>query len=110
MVKNLSQLKKALVPGAEFEIVGHLREESVGQTRRITEANTASFYSVIPAEPTSKISLGNGGKGSMLDWGPASRWSFTEDGVCTQYFERTRTEDANSPRREVISFRVLENV
>jgi hypothetical protein len=82
MVKNLSQLKKVLVSGAEFEIVQHIRPDCVGQVRKISEANTVGFYSTIPAEPGSKTSLGNGGKGSYCEWGPAGLWEFSEDGVC----------------------------
>ena len=53
MANNLSQLKKALTAGAEFEIVGHCRPECLGQSRRVNIANTAGFYSVIPDEPDS---------------------------------------------------------
>ena len=84
MANNLSQLKKALTRGAEFEIVGHCRPECIGQIRCVNIANTAGFYSVIPDEPESKISLANGGKGSFLGWSKARFWKF-ENGVCSLY-------------------------
>jgi len=48
-IKNLSQLKKSLVPGTMFRIVDHCRPEVIGQLRIITEANTTGFYSTVPS-------------------------------------------------------------
>ncbi len=79
MIKNLSQLKKALQVGAQFEIVAHCRPEVVGQIRKVTCANTQGFYTFIPDAPTDKVSIANGGKGSWLDWGNASLWKFEGD-------------------------------
>ena len=57
MIKNLSQLKKELAPGAKFEILEHTRPECVGQTREINIANTQGFYSIIPGEPATAFPL-----------------------------------------------------
>lgn len=84
MIKNLSQLKKELVPGARFEIIKHTRHECVGQTREINIANTQGFYSIIPGEPGHRISLANCGKGSWLAWSKAPYWEF-EDNAATLY-------------------------
>lgn len=56
MVKNLAQLKRTLVKGAEFEIVAHARQGCVGQRRRVNVADSTGFYSIIPDQP------GNAGK------------------------------------------------
>ena len=85
MIKNLSQLKKALVKGVEFDIVEHCRFECVGERRKVNYANTTGFYSVIPSDPDCKISKANGGKGSFLSWSNAPFWGFREDGVCAIY-------------------------
>lgn len=92
MIKNLSQLKKELVPGAKFEILEHTRSECVGQTREINIANTQGFYSIIPGEPVHRISLANCGKGSWLAWSKAPYWSFEGD-TATLYGDEAHTEE-----------------
>ncbi len=81
MIKNLSQLKRAFQVGAQFEIVDHWRTETIGQICKVTCASTQGFYTFIPDAPTDKVSIANGGKGSWLDWGNASLWSFEGDMV-----------------------------
>lgn len=103
MVNNLSQLKKALTEGAEFEIVGHCRAECIGQTRRVNIANTAGFYSVIPGEPGGKVSLANGGRGSFLDWSKARFWKF-DNGVCALY----DSDKEQTDERLIIAIRLRE--
>ena len=85
MIKNLSQLKKALAPGAEFEITAHCRPEYVGQRRKVNIANTQGLYSIIPDEPQSKVSTANCGKGSWLGWSKAPFWSF--DGATASIYD-----------------------
>lgn len=93
MVNNLSQLKKILKKGVRFEIVGHCRPEYVGQKREVTVSNTQGFYSIIPGEPDSRVSLANNGRGSVLWWSRAPFWEF-QDGVCSIYnSDEKRTED-----------------
>jgi hypothetical protein len=104
MIKNLNQLKKALVPGTEFEIVLHSRKECIGQIRRISKVNTVGIYSIIPAEPNSRFTTGNGGLGSYLEWGKANRWTFDAEGICAQYSDYPYT-----PNEILIAFRILEN-
>ena len=74
MVKNLAQLKRALVKGAEFEIVAHARQGCVGQRRRVNVADSTGFYSIIPDQPDSRETLANNGKGSYLGWSKAAFW------------------------------------
>lgn len=91
MIKNLSQLKKKLIPGIQFEILEHKRPECVGQRREINIANTQGFYSIIPGKPEHSISLANGGKGYWLPWYKAPYWSFKGD-TATLYGDKTHTE------------------
>ena len=85
MIKNLSQLKKFLIKGAEYEIVEHCRTECIGEHRKVYYANTMGFYSIDPNNPENKINKGCGGKGLFLDWNKASFWEFRDDGVCAVY-------------------------
>ena len=103
MANNLSQLKKALTTGAEFEIVGHCRPECLGQSRRVNIANTAGFYSVIPDEPDSKTTLANDGKGSFLGWSKARFWRF-ENGVCSLY----DSDKEQTPEHLIIALKLKE--
>ena len=92
MIKNLSQLKKALAPGAEFEITAHCRPEYVGQRRKVNIANTQGLYSIIPDEPQSKVTTANCGKGSWLGWSKAPFWSFDGDTASIYDSDETHTE------------------
>lgn len=81
VIKNLSQLKKQLEVGMEFEITAHLRPECVGERRVVTSKNTVEFNS-------QKIDE-NGqpsGKNLRMEWGKASNWKF-DNGEFTAYFE-----------------------
>lgn len=103
MIKNLSQLKKALKTKPRLEITGHCLKEYVGQIRRVTLANTVGFYSVMEGQPDHKISRANNGLGSVLYWSNAPFWRF-QDGVCSVY-----NSDAEQDERHLImAFRVLE--
>ena len=102
IIKNLSQLKKQLMVGTEFEILEHCRKENVGQVRRISKADTQGFYSIIPAEPDSKVSQANGGKGSWNPWSTAPYWEFREsDASCAVYIGKPDNKDL------VMRFRII---
>lgn len=93
MIQNLSQLKRNLKAGTVFKITAHCRPEYTGQKRRVTLSNTQGFYSIIPDDPQNKISLANGGKGSVLWWSNAPFWNF-ENGICSIYSnDKQHTED-----------------
>ncbi|MEG1894609.1 MAG: hypothetical protein RR162_00115 [Oscillospiraceae bacterium] len=105
MIKNLSQLKKHLTAGTEFEIINHCRPECVGEIRKVTIENTQGLYSIIPNEPQSKATLANDGRGSWLSWSKARFWDFSEDGICSLYnSDEKRTEDYL-----IISIKIKEN-
>ena len=92
MVKNLSQLKKALRAGSQFTVIDHARQECIGEQREVTYANTQGFYSIVPSNPNCRTSLANNGRGSILWWSKAPFWEF-EDGVCSLYASDTKRED-----------------
>ena len=82
MVKNLSQLKKALRAGSQFTVINHARQECIGEQREVTYANTQGFYSIVPSNPNCRTSLAN----------KAPFWEF-QDGVCSLYASDTKRED-----------------
>ncbi len=102
MVKNLAQLKRALVKGAEFEIVAHARRGCVGQRRRVNVADSTGFYSIIPDQPDSRETLANNGRGSYMGWSKAAFWKF-ESGICTLY----DSDKSFTPDHIIISLKVV---
>lgn len=102
MIKNLSQLKRALKVGTDFEITGHCRPECIGERRRVNYVDTTGFYSIVPRQPESRASKANGGRGSYLRWSNAPYWKF-EGGKCGLYSDKEHTE-----RELIIEIRVEE--
>lgn len=85
MINNLSQLKKTISNGAMFNIIKHyIKPEYTGQIRKPNKIQTNGFYSIVPEEPENPVTKANGGKGSWIEYGKASDWTF-ENGICTQY-------------------------
>lgn len=103
VIRNLSQLKKTLLPGVKFEIVLYKRPECVGQIRRVTKVNTSSFYSIITSEPDNKANAANGGLGLRIKFGPAEFWTFETEGLCAKY-----SDFQYIPNDILIAFKVLE--
>lgn len=101
MIKNLSQLKKALQKGTRLEIVHHCRPECIGMTKEVTLANTQGFYSIAPDCP--ELNKGNSGLGPVLWWSKAPFWGF-ENGVCSVY----HSDKEHTQAQLIVSFRVLE--
>ena len=103
MIKNLSQLKKTLTPGRDFEILAHCRPECVGERRRVNIANTQGFYSIIPDDPTSRVTTANCGKGSWLSWSKAPFWEI-QDGEAALY----DSDEHHTPEHLIIKIKVEE--
>lgn len=102
-MRTMTELKRTLVVGAEFEITDHCRPETIGEVRRVNYANTQGIYTIIPADPDGKISKANGGKGSYLEWRAAKYWRFKEGNIVVLYSSaEEQTHDTL-----VIEFRVL---
>ena len=77
MIKNLSQLKKAIGEKREFVIVEHyIKPVCTGQRRKPTTVQTNGFYSVVADDPTNEVSMANGGRGYWLAYGKAKEWEF----------------------------------
>ena len=102
MIKNLSQLKKVMAGKPRFEITGHCLSEYVGQVRRVTQANTVAFYSVMVGQPDHKISRANNGLGSQMMWSKAPFWTF-RDGICSIY----NSDTEHDAQHLIMAFRVL---
>ncbi len=102
-MRSLSDLKRTLAVGVEFEITGHARAEAVGENRRITYVNTQGFYSINPSAPDGKAAKANGGKGFYLGWGAAKFWRFKENNVVTLY----SSAEEQTPDTLIIEFRVI---
>ena len=84
IVKNLSQLKKALADGCEFQIIKHyIKPEHTGEVRKVKKMQTNGMYSVVTNNDNSVVNTWNDGKGSWIDFGKAKDWNFGEDGVIT---------------------------
>lgn len=91
-IKNLSQLKKAIVSKTPFTITKHyIRPELDGQIRIPNVIQTTGFYSIVKDDPENAISKANNGKGYWLGYGKASDWLF-ENGTCTLYDHRNNGE------------------
>ena len=85
MVKNLSQLKKAVNNKCRFKIVEHgIKPEYTGQIRKPNVIQTNGFYSIVDNEPNNLVSLANNGRGSWIEYGKASEWKF-ENGLCSMF-------------------------
>ena len=85
MVKNLSQLKKAVNNKCRFKIVEHgIKPEYTGQIRKPNVIQTNGFYSIVANEPNNLVSLANNGRGSWIEYGKASEWKF-ENGLCSMF-------------------------
>lgn len=84
MIQNLSQFKKAMKEGKEFQIIEHFNfPERNGEIRKPNIVQTNGMYTVIPNEPESSISKANNGKGAWIDFGKASDYTFC-NGVIQQ--------------------------
>lgn len=102
-IKNLSQLKRALTPGAQFTITAHCRPELIGERRQVNIADTSGVYTVVPGEPENKATLANHGKGSWLGWSRAPFWSF-EGETCALY----DSDREHTDKTLIIAFRAEE--
>lgn len=85
-IKNLSQLKRAIKSGCRFIVRKHyIKPEYEGQVRKPNVVQTNGFYSIEDGKPDSVVTLANRGKGSWIEYGKASDWTF-ENGICKQSF------------------------
>ena len=83
MVQNLSQLKKALANGAEFEIIEHyLKPEHSGEVRMASVIQTNGMYSVVTnGKNESVVNEANDGKGFWIGFEKASQWAFDGEDI-----------------------------
>ena len=90
-----------------IEVVAHRNPAHVGEIRRVTIVQEASFYSVIEGQPEHPVSRRNRGKGSDTWLGNPSCVSFQGD-VCTvKNIHDVRMREQNPAN--YMTFRVLED-
>ncbi len=94
MIKQLAQLKRALVKGTEFEIVDHCQKEHIGERRIVLKTTSQGLYS--------GDQNGSEGQRDYLDWGYAAEWEFREDGVCAVYID-----EKHAPSDLIVAFRMV---
>lgn len=83
VIRNLTQLKKAITSGHCFEIVDHyLHPDFSGQVRQPTKVQTNGFYSQVYQDDNHKVSHANGGLGYWMEYKKASDWEFNGE-ICT---------------------------
>lgn len=104
-IKNLAQLKRALIRGAEFIISWPTADfqkvkGAQPQSRIVNVVQTNGIYSVNPDTGT----IPNGGRGNWMDYGKAAFWGFSGD-ACTLYHSAGK-----EPGAEIFTIRVLDGV
>jgi hypothetical protein len=101
-INSLSQLKKALVKGATFQVVKHgLHPEWAEQIRVVNVVQSNCVYTQILNQPDQPVSKVNGGRGTRMDFSAAVNYRF--EGDLISWFDRP----AVSPdSRLVMTFRV----
>lgn len=102
MINNLSQLKKVFQNRPCFKILNHRISDMIGQIRKVNVIQTNGFYSIIPNDPNSKITLANGGRGFWLEYGKSKFWKFEND-VCSLY-----SSDTHEPEKLIISIQIID--
>lgn len=81
IVKNLTQLKKAIEARTPFEIVKHYIHPYTGQIRVPNVVQTNGFYSVTRDDVKNEVNMFNGGKGVWMPYGKASDWKFDGESI-----------------------------
>lgn len=81
IIKNLTQLKRAIEARTPFLIVKHyVHPEFTGQVRVANVVQTNCFYSVVMHDKDNEINYWNGGKGIRMPYGKArENWMFDGD-------------------------------
>lgn len=91
-IKNLSQLKKALKENHLFVMMYNPNfPDRTGQVRVVSKLQTNGFYSKVHDNPNHEINSKNRGLGSWMDFGKSENWSFSDNGICTNYIINPRT-------------------
>ena len=104
LLQNFRQLHSVLKELPRIEILDHKNPAHIGEVRRVTLVQEASFYSVIDEDPTHCVSRRNRGKGSDTWLGAPSDSKF-DGAVCTV---RNRRDDTKT-QPMFMTFRILED-
>lgn len=97
IIKNLTQLKRAIEARTPFLIVEHyVHPESKGQIRVPNVVQTNGFYSVVKDDDKNEINSYNNGKGSWMPYGKArENWMFDGDCITAVQTKRKRSWSDN---------------
>ena len=107
LVTTFRELMCILREKPRIEVVAHQNPAHVGEIRRVTIVEAASFYSVIDGQPEHPLNRRNRGNGTDTWLGHTSCVSF-KDNICTfKNIPDMRARKENPAN--FISFRVLED-
>lgn len=106
-ITTYRQLMCILRERPRIEVVSHQTPAHIGEIRRVTIVQEASFYSVIDGQPEHPVSRRNYGKGADTWLCHTSCVSF-KDNVCTVKNIHDVRERKKNPTN-FIAFRVLED-
>ena len=95
VLESFRQMRSVLKELPRIEILAHRTPEHIGEIRRVTKVEEASFYSVIDGNPEHRVSKRNRGKGSDTKYDGA---------VCTVLNRR----DDSKTQPVFMSFRIME--
>lgn len=93
IIKNLSQLKKAMQPGMLVKVHQHaVHPDYAGQLRVVNKVQTNCTYQKLDQQPEAKFSTCNGGRGNRMDYGAAINYRFEDDGLI-YWYDTPRTDE-----------------
>ena len=103
VLESFRQMRSVLKELPRIVILAHRTPEHIGEIRRVTKVEEASFYSVIDGNPEHCVSKRNRGKGSDTWLGCPSDTKY-DGAVCTVLNRR----DDSKTQPVFMSFRIME--
>ena len=107
VLQSFRQLRIVLKERPRIEILAHQDPEHIGEIRRVTLVQEASFYSVIDGQPEHPVSRKNYGKGADT-WLCCPSCVSVQGDVCTVKNIHKVAERKDDPA-DYITFRILED-
>lgn len=95
-LKTLTDIKREMANKRPYYIHNHTKEEFIGQIRVANIIQLNGVYLHVYNEPNNRVTLGNNGKGSWLDYKKAKYWEIDSlTGHCMLYFEGEEHTEKN---------------
>ena len=107
VLQTFRQLHSVLKELPRIEILAHQNPEHIGEIRRVTLVQAASFYSVIDGQPEHPVSRKHYGKGADT-WLCHPSCVLIRGNVCTVKNVHEIRERKENPA-DFITFRILED-